>query len=344
MIEYSDQARLASNPLVSVVMLAYGHEAYIRDAIDGVLMQRADFPIELIIAEDASPDGTLSIALDYQRQFPETIRVLTSQENVGMIENDRRARAACRGEFIALCEGDDYWTDSNKLEMQVEIMRGDENVMLVHSDVGHLIGQKTLPDANKSLRQYAPDGDFSVAAWSGPLHVYTPTMLFRRSVSDRILDSGIYEQKLEYFPGDYVIAFFCSQMGVIRYIPKSLSVYRQTPGSMMNSGEARKIHYAAQSVEIARFLIDYFRPHPSRASEMLKRFRGIYLRRLAISGSFRQLHAERRRQKQGHVSSIASLAAMAGGRALLLYRYIEERIRLRTRYRKIEQSVNAPGQ
>jgi len=95
-------------------MITYNHERYIIQAIQGVLMQKTDFPIELIIGEDCSTDRTREIVFDYQKKYSDRIRVITADNNVGMMNNSSRTMAACRGKYIALCEGDDYWTDHQR--------------------------------------------------------------------------------------------------------------------------------------------------------------------------------------------------------------------------------------
>ena len=97
------------NPLVSVVMVTYNHEPYIAQAIEGVVSQETDFPIELIIGEDCSRDRTREIVLDFQRRYPEIIRVLASKKNAGGLPNARRTALAARGRYMAFCEGDDWW-------------------------------------------------------------------------------------------------------------------------------------------------------------------------------------------------------------------------------------------
>lgn len=123
-IETSDHEKLCKNPVVSVHMITYNHEPYIRQAIEGVIMQKTDFEFELIIGEDCSQDKTREICFEYQKKYPDKIRVLWWHENVSKLGgNGRRVIAHCRGEFIAFCEGDDYWVDPLKLQKQVDVMR-----------------------------------------------------------------------------------------------------------------------------------------------------------------------------------------------------------------------------
>lgn len=126
--ETSDAEKLCKNPMVSVWMITYNHEPYIRQAIEGVVMQKTDFEYELVIGEDCSTDRTREICFEYQRKYPDKIRVLWSNQNLYRNPhpaggNSQRTMAHCRGEFIALCEGDDYWIDPLKLQKQVDIMR-----------------------------------------------------------------------------------------------------------------------------------------------------------------------------------------------------------------------------
>lgn len=109
-------------PLLSIVTITYNHEPYIQKCIEGVLMQQVNFPIEFIIAEDCSTDGTLAICKEYAEKYPDLIQLITSDNNVGAIANERRAMKAAKGKYIAFCEGDDYWTDSLKLQKQVDFM------------------------------------------------------------------------------------------------------------------------------------------------------------------------------------------------------------------------------
>ncbi len=128
--ETSDPERLCRHPVVSVDMLAYNHEAFIAQAIESVMMQETDFEYELIIGEDASSDRTREICFAYQKRYPDKIRVLWSEENVTRPYggNSARIQARCRGEFVAYCEGDDFWLDPKKLQKQVEIFRAHPTV------------------------------------------------------------------------------------------------------------------------------------------------------------------------------------------------------------------------
>lgn len=120
---------------VSVIIITYNHEKYIAQAIDSVLTQICNFNIEIVIGEDSSTDLTAKIVQSYKERYPNIITVITSDSNVGMIDNFIRTFNACKGKYIAICEGDDYWTDSFKLQKQVSFLEAHSDYSLCVHDV-----------------------------------------------------------------------------------------------------------------------------------------------------------------------------------------------------------------
>jgi glycosyltransferase involved in cell wall biosynthesis len=113
---------MTDQPRVSVVSITYNHEAFIRDTLDGFVRQETDFPVEVIIADDASTDATPSIIQSYADRHPHLFRPILRPKNVGIHANLTGALSAARGDYLALCEGDDYWTDPHKLAKQVSYL------------------------------------------------------------------------------------------------------------------------------------------------------------------------------------------------------------------------------
>lgn len=109
-------------PKVSVLLITYNHEKFVTQTIDSILMQRRTFPIEIVIGEDCSTDGTRDIVRSYSEKHPDIIRLLLPETNQGPFQNVARGLGACRGEYIAGIEGDDYWTDAGKLQQQVDFL------------------------------------------------------------------------------------------------------------------------------------------------------------------------------------------------------------------------------
>ena len=127
-----DWSRLPVEPLVSVYMITYNHEKFIAQALDGILMQEVDFPYEIVIGEDKSTDRTRAVVCEYQRRHPDKIRLHLSRENLFRQKlAGLGPLAACRGKYIAMCEGDDYWTDPQKLQKQVAVLEAEPEVSFV---------------------------------------------------------------------------------------------------------------------------------------------------------------------------------------------------------------------
>lgn len=164
-------------------MLSFEHGPFIRQAIDGVLAQLTDFTIELLIADDASRDGTAAIARAIQSQRPDIISVLPHERNVGMQQNLLRALNAARGRYIAFCEGDDYWSDSQKLARQVEYLDSHSDVSLVFHDVqivdgnGELLHPSYLDRAAGKERRRV----YSSEALAVTAYIPTASVVFRNT-------------------------------------------------------------------------------------------------------------------------------------------------------------------
>ena len=124
-----------SNPVVSICCITYNHEKYIEETIDSFLMQETNFPFEVVIGEDCSKDNTRKIVEKYKEMYPNIIKLIVSENNVGMQANGQRTMEACIGEYMALCEGDDYWTDKNKLQIQKDFLESNPEYIICYTDV-----------------------------------------------------------------------------------------------------------------------------------------------------------------------------------------------------------------
>ncbi len=133
--------------LVSVVMITYGHEKYIRQAIEGVLMQEGDFDLELVIANDCSPDNTDAVVQDVLSHHSNAhwIRYVRHEKNIGMMPNFIFALQQAKGKYVALCDGDDYWTDPFKLQKQVAFLEANSDYV-IHSSGAKLIKDDILTE------------------------------------------------------------------------------------------------------------------------------------------------------------------------------------------------------
>lgn len=117
-------------PLVSVCMITYNHEDFVAKSIESVLQQKINAKIELVIGEDNSTDGTVAIIQHYSEKYPDLIRARFNHSNLGMISNFVKTLEDCRGKYIAILEGDDYWIDPYKLQKQVDFLEKNPDVVI----------------------------------------------------------------------------------------------------------------------------------------------------------------------------------------------------------------------
>lgn len=240
-IETSDAENLCKNPVVSVHMITYNHEPYIRQAIEGVMMQKTDFEFELVIGEDCSQDKTREICFEYQKKYPDKIRVLWWHENVSKLGgNSRRVRARSRGEFIALCEGDDYWIDPLKLQKQVDIMRRYPNVgicfcgsKIYRSNTGEWSQwndgswNSSCVIPSKEYMLYSMFGRNPYKNFGPEFFQMTATFLARKSLLDKAV--SLYElNQWRTRVGDGKFSMGVGSLADAYYLSDVVSVYRQT--------------------------------------------------------------------------------------------------------------------
>lgn len=120
--------------LVSIFICTYNQEAYIEETLDSFLMQECDFNYEIVIAEDQSSDNTLKICQEYARNNKGLINIISRKKNLGLIENFFQGITKCKGKYIAMCGGDDYWVDKNKLQKQANFLESNNDYVITYTD------------------------------------------------------------------------------------------------------------------------------------------------------------------------------------------------------------------
>lgn len=248
----------AQTPTVSVWMTTYNHEKFISQAIEGVLMQETSFPFELVIGEDESTDGTRAICEDYAKRYPGIIRLHLRSRNdlekkkyaAPFMHNFLATLAACRGQYIALCEGDDYWTDPKKLQKQVDFLEAHpEYVMCFHqARVINSRGER----ASESIyplhleKDHFTTDDFCRREWFYP----TATIVYRRYD-----DFDYPEWAFNCASGDITLMLLLSLRGPSKFIPGIMSVYR------IHAGGFSAAHVGYRKVIDMIYLLESFNHH-----------------------------------------------------------------------------------
>jgi glycosyltransferase involved in cell wall biosynthesis len=247
-------------PLVSVITLTYNHAPYIRQSIEGILMQKTTFAFELVIGEDCSTDGTREIVLEYFHKYPEIIKVVTSATNVGAIENLKRTNLACQGEYIAVCEGDDYWTDQSKLQKQIDFLENHPDFsMCCHASKIVIEDDVRQPEI---MRLADTDKTFTIDDFLAPLSknfIRTDTVVFKRAI---LRDFNERNQRIVLF--DYPLFLILAYHGNIRYLDQVMSVYRKHGGGIWTSNSGKAVFlekYYLSTIEMYKAFDEYSDHH-----------------------------------------------------------------------------------
>lgn len=219
-----------NNPLVSICCLAYNHEPYIRQCLDGFMMQKTDFPFEVLIHDDASTDKTADIIREYEVKYPDIIKPIYQTENqyskgVGIFKTYQFPSA--KGKYMAFCEGDDYWTDPLKLQKQVDFLEKHEDFAICFHPVKILKEpEKTIID--DYITDDVPDVTDIYTLAKGN-YIHTPSIVFRKN--EAVLNQ-LNAHKFAF--GDYPLLLFNAQYGKICRLPDFMAIYRKHRGGILS--------------------------------------------------------------------------------------------------------------
>lgn len=237
------------SPKITVLCLAYNHASYIKDALEGFVSQKTRFPFEVIVHDDASTDGTADIIREYARRYPEIIKPVFQQENQysrGVAIGPTFFFPLVRGEYVALCEGDDYWTDPLKLQLQADALDAHPEVDLCTH--GALVTQ------NGRFHGYMPSrlwgGILSADEIIRGMRLPTASLLIRREAYLRMTPPR------EILFNDTALLLQTCMRGGALYLPRCMSVYRyQTPGSWSaaHRGQARMDARKTEQAQLEAF-------------------------------------------------------------------------------------------
>ncbi|HIF9430774.1 TPA: glycosyltransferase [Photobacterium damselae] len=210
---------------ISCVCITFNQKDYIRDAIDSFLAQETDYCFEIILHDDVSTDGTRDILLEYKNKYPSIIKLVFQDENQ-YSQGKRIAPLAVEyadGEYIALCEGDDFWVDKHKLQKQIVELENNKNINLVISKAISLYPDSTTCDFCDlgNERKIIPFEECIL----GPKKDFFPTASFflRKKIFDELPDWFYTDAPV----GDYYIQLLAAKYNGVIYLPEATTVYRR---------------------------------------------------------------------------------------------------------------------
>ena len=221
-----------NTPLVSVRCITYNQQSYIAQTLDGFLNQETDFPFEVIVHDDASTDKTADIIREYEQKYPKIIKPIYETENQYSKNDDSLDKivdSACKGKYIAFCEGDDYWIDPLKLQKQISFLEQNPDYGFSYTNF------KVFDQQNNSfftLDIEGKSGDIYVYEMLKPTSdIWTLTFCCRK---DLYLSRPKLNRK-EYFCGDRMMFMHLTSVSKGYYLPECTSVYRKLPESASHS-------------------------------------------------------------------------------------------------------------
>ena len=257
-------------PVVSVCCITYNHESYIRKSIEGFLMQKTTFPIEIIIHDDASTDGTAIIVKEYADKYPQLIVPILQTENQwskGIRPSPTYIWPRARGKYIALCEGDDYWTDPLKLQKQVDFLEANTEYGLVYTNY-----QKLYEDSRKVINMDCDrnilDGEVYNKYLSSSF-IGTCTVMARTDLINEYLEK--FQEILKtWIMGDRPLWLYISSRSKCGFLDDYSALYRRNANSISSFNNIYKeIEFLKNSYEIRYYFIEHVRNVPKEIKEIV---------------------------------------------------------------------------
>jgi glycosyltransferase involved in cell wall biosynthesis len=243
------------SPQVSVKMATRNHRAFVGAAIESVLEQRTDFPFDLVVCDDASTDGTAEIARDYERRHPDRVRLLPARPHLGMKATFHRLWDACRGEFVANLDGDDYWTSPDKLQLQWNFMQTHPACVLSF----HNVEKVDILGRPLHLAINACPEVVGVASLIGVCFIPSAGAMVRRA-SVHPLPAGFDDVPMS----DWPLYVTLASRGEVRYLDAVLGAWRLHPGGSWTRGGGMsrddQLHRAGWMIKFYAWALGFANP------------------------------------------------------------------------------------
>lgn len=266
---------------VSILVITYNQENYILETLKGIVNQTTNFPIEIIISNDCSPDNTNKIIEDFIAENKTNkdiiFKYFNHKTNLGAINNFYFAIKQATGKYIAICEGDDYWIDNTKLQKQVDFLENNQEYNLVYTDAKYFTQETNEFDLQRT-QQIDSFDDLLVKN-----RIFTLTICLRKDVLDMYMSEDY--MYLKHLPlGDYPLWLFASTKGKAKYMPIVSAVYRILNESASHSKNLSKVVKFEEAVNECRlyFLDKYYAGDKEKLKKKLLGSKALSIIRMAL--------------------------------------------------------------
>jgi len=259
--------RIVDRKKISVIITSYNHERYIKQCVESILEQKGNFNLEIILGDDCSTDKTPEILEQYSEMYPNTFKRMPNKDNIGITKNLKRCLDACTGEYIAICEGDDYWTDAYKLQKQKDLLE-------LHRDYSMCFSALMVyfETTNTFILNVLPGQDFiTTEDLIGRNYIANfSCCMYRTSIVKR-LPIGIFDL----YTADWMFNIACSQLGKIGFTRDPLSVYRiHAKGAWSGLSALDSARETCHLIDVYNRFLDYkydalFKEHRAKFEEQI---------------------------------------------------------------------------
>ena len=276
--------------MVTIRCLAYNHEPYIRQCLEGFVMQKTNFRFEAIVHDDASTDGTAAIIKEYAEKYPDIIKPIFETENQyskrdGSIK--RIMNEHTHGKYIAFCEGDDYWIDPLKLQKQVDFLESNPEYSMSHTN-NTCLNQKTqnyCSEPAELIKNKLGNNITHEDIIKYPRIILTLSVLIKKSIYEYAINSDdfiFYSGK--FLLGDIPIWYMAAKLGKIHYLEDKTSVYRVLETSASHiKGNHNKYKFAVSAQGLRAYLCRKDNLSSELSSLVEKKYAHVLLHHLVLN-------------------------------------------------------------
>lgn len=242
---------------VSIICCTYNQEKTIAQAIDSFLNQKCIYSYEIIIGEDCGEDKTRGICISYQQIYPNKVKLILQENNKGFLRNYYDCLNLASGKYIAVCSGDDYWHNPNKLQIQIDVLEQDSTIGIVHTDFNRLDVQtgKITKSVNTTNNKRIANG-YVIRELYSNYDIVAPTVCFRSSVFFKHVPFNKFieiDSPKEDWPSNVIMAKYSK----VKYLPVSTATYRVGQPSITNIRDYKKAeNYLDRGEALNKFLCD----------------------------------------------------------------------------------------
>jgi glycosyltransferase involved in cell wall biosynthesis len=262
--------------LVSVAMLTYNHEKYIYQAIESALSQSTNFEFEIVIGEDFSIDSTRNICKEFKKKYPEKIILLENTTNLGLVKNYQKVFNACKGKYVAILEGDDFWHDKYKLQKQIDILEKDDTIGFVYTNFNKLLETgRVIKNISKKNDELINGKELFEQIFYGNF-ICAGTVMFRKDIYDQYVNLDEYI-KLNVPTIDAFLWIEIIKKCKVAYISSSTLTYRILETSLSNSKNySQNIDFIKKNYNALLYFLDKHKPtHATKHAISLRTYRKL---------------------------------------------------------------------